>query len=342
MLYVICYMNMQIAINGFGRIGRATFKNAIESKELEVVVINDLTDTKTLAHLLKYDSVYGIYGKKVNFTKDSLVIGGKKYKVLAEKEPGKLPWKALEVDIALECTGFFTEYGGAKKHLEAGAKKVIISAPSKSPEVKTFITGVNEEKYDPQTDDVISNASCTTNCLAPIVKILNDNFGIAKGLMTTIHAYTSTQKIVDGPNKDLRRARAAAINVVPTTTGAATTVTKTIPELKGKLDGLALRVPVVCVSVVDFVAHLKKEVTVEEINAAFEKEARGKLKGILDVTREPLVSTDFIKNPHLAVVDLALTKVEEGNLVKVVAWYDNEWGYSVGLVKMTEYVASKL
>ncbi len=332
----------KIAINGFGRIGRATFKNAIESKELEVVAINDLTDIKTLAHLLKYDSVYGIYEKEVNFTKDSLTIDGKKYKVLAEKEPAKLPWKSLGVNIVLECTGFFTNYSGAKKHLEAGVKKVIISAPSKSPEIKTFITGVNEEKYNPQIDNVISNASCTTNCLAPVVKILNDNFGIAKGLMTTIHAYTSTQKIVDGPHKDLRRARAAAINIVPTTTGAATTVTKTIPELEGKLDGLAFRVPVPAISVVDFVAHLKKEVTVQKVNAAFEKEAKGKLKGILDVTKEPLVSTDFIKNPHLAVVDLPLTKVEEGNLVKVIAWYDNEWGYSVGLVKMTEYIAGKL
>ncbi len=331
----------KIAINGFGRIGRATFKNAIESKEIEIAAINDLTDTKTLAHLLKYDSVYGIYEKEVGFNKNSLTIDGKKYKVLAEKDPVKLPWKSLGVDIVLECTGFFTNYEGAKKHLEAGAKKVIISAPSKSPEVKTFITGVNEEKYDPQTDDVISNASCTTNCLAPVVKILNDNFGVAKGLMTTIHAYTSTQKIVDGPHQDLRRARAAAINIVPTTTGAATTVTKTIPELEGKLDGFAIRVPIPAVSIVDFVAHLKKEVTVEIVNATFEKEAKGKLKEILDVTRQPLVSTDLIKNPHLAVVDLPLTKVEEGNLVKVVAWYDNEWGYSVGLVKMTEYIASK-
>lgn len=333
---------MKIAINGFGRIGRATFKNVIESKKLEVMVINDLTDIKTLAHLLKYDSVYGIYEKDVSFTKDSLIIDGKKYKVLAEKDPRELPWKALGIDIVLECTGFFTDYDGAKKHLEAGAKKVIISAPSKSPEIKTFITGVNEEKYSPQADNVISNASCTTNCLAPIVKILNDNFGVKKGLMTTIHAYTSTQKIVDGPHKDLRRARAAAINIIPTTTGAAATVTKTIPELEGKLDGLALRIPLACVSVVDFVSHLKKEVTAEVVNAAFEKEAKGKFKGILDVTRQPLVSSDFIKNPYLAVVDLALTKVEEGNLVKVIAWYDNEWGYSVGLVKMAEYVASKL
>lgn len=333
---------MRTAINGFGRIGRATFKNATQSKKLEVVVINDLTDIKTLAHLLKYDSVYGTYEKDVNFTKDSLVVGGKKYKVLAEKEPAKLPWKALGIDIVLECTGFFTDYEGAKKHLEAGAKKVIISASSKSPEVKTFIMGVNEEKYNPESDNIISNASCTTNCLAPIVKILNDNFGIAKGLMTTVHAYTATQRLVDGPRENLREARAAAVNIVPTTTGAATTVTKTIPELEGKLDGLAFRVPVPCVSIADFTAHLKKETTVDKVNAIFEKEAKGKLKGILDVTREPLVSSDFIKNPYLGVVDLALTKVEEGNLVKVVAWYDNEWGYSVGLVKMTEYIANKL
>ena len=331
-------MATKIAINGFGRIGRAAFKIALESKKLEVVALNDLTDNKTLAHLLKYDSVYGTYEKKVEFSADSLTVGGKKFMSFAEKEPAKLPWKDLGVDVILECTGFFTLREGAESHLKAGAKKVIISAPSKSPDVKTFVLGVNEKDYDPSKDDIISNASCTTNALAPAVKVLNDELGIVKALMTTIHSYTSTQRIVDGPHKDLRRARAAAINIIPTTTGASIATTKTIPELEKRLDGIAIRVPTAVVSVIDLVAHVTKPTSQEAVQQIYKKAADGSLKGILGVNQEPLVSTDFIKTPYSVVVDLPFIQVLGGNLVKVLAWYDNEWGYAERLVDMAEYV----
>ncbi|HEB01396.1 MAG TPA: type I glyceraldehyde-3-phosphate dehydrogenase [Candidatus Portnoybacteria bacterium] len=333
-------MPIKIAINGFGRIGRPTLKCALENPNLEVVAVNDLTDNKTLAHLLKYDSLYGIYEKKVDFTKDSLTIEGKKIKALAEKDPVRLPWQKLGIDLVLECTGYFTDKEGAEKHIQAGAKRVIISAPSKSEEVKTFLMGVNEEKYNPKTDKVISNASCTTNCLAPIAKVLHRHFKIDKGFMTTIHSYTNDQRILDLPHKDLRRARAAAVSIIPTTTGAAKTVAKTIPELEGKLDGIALRVPTPTVSIVDFVTLVGKKTSVKEVNNVLKKAARGELKGVLDVSEEPLVSVDYIGSSFSAVVDASLTMVKD-NLVKVMAWYDNEWAYAVHLVEMAEYVGSK-
>jgi len=338
-------MPKKIAINGFGRIGRQTFQVAFERPDLEIVAINDLTDNETLAHLLKYDSVYGHYEKSVKATEKSLIVNGKEIKASAEKDPEKLPWKDLGIDIVLECTGFFTEREGSEKHLKAGAKKVIISAPSKSPDVPTFVLGVNEEKYDSEKDHVISNTSCTTNAFAPVVKVLNDEFGIVKGLMTTIHSYTSTQNLVDGPPRgkpDLRRARAAAVSFLPTTTGSAKDTVKVIPELEGRLDAIAIRVPTPCVSLVDFVAHLTKPTTVEEVAEAFKKASEDNLKGILDITEEPSVSIDFRKNTRSAIVDLPYLKVEGDNLVKVLAWYDNEWGYACRLVDMAEYVAKKM
>jgi glyceraldehyde 3-phosphate dehydrogenase len=332
---------IRVAINGFGRIGRPTFKLAINSSILEIVAINDLTDTKTLAHLLKYDSVYGFFEKEVDYDEKYLIVDGKKYYVFAEKDPTKLPWKDLEIDIVLESSGVFTDKEGASSHLKAGAKMVIISAPPKTSDIPTYILGVNEEKFNPEKDIIISNSSCTTNCLAPIVKILNDAFKIESGFMTTIHAYTNDQKLLDLPHKDLRRARAAALNIIPTTTGAAKSVIAVIPELKGKLDGIAFRVPVPTVSVVDFICFVSKETTVEEVNNLFINLAKGKLKGILAVCDEPLVSSDFKGDPHSAIVDLSLTMVK-GKLVKVVAWYDNEWGYACRYVEMAEYVGKKL
>ncbi len=334
-------MAIKVAVNGFGRIGRPTFKNLIENSNVEVVAINDLTDTKTLAHLLNYDSVYGIYDKQAEATKNGIKIDGKEYTVLAEKDPEKLPWEKMNVDVVLECTGFFTDYQGASKHLKAGAKKVIISAPSKSKEVSTFVPGVNENKYDSGENKVVSMGSCTTNCLAPVAKVLNDKFGIEKGLMTTIHSYTSTQKIVDGPHKDLRRGRAAAVNMVPTTTGAAVSVIQVLPELKGKLDGIAVRIPTPVVSLVDFVAEVKQNTSADEVNQAFEKAAQKELKGILDLETKPLVSTDFQQNPYSAIVDKQFTKVEGNNLVKVLAWYDNEWGYACRLAEFAEFMGKK-
>ncbi len=334
---------IKIAINGFGRIGRPTFKRIIENhKNLKVVAINDLTDTKTLAHLLKYDSVYGIYNKQVSCTDKAIKVAGKTYPVLAEKDPAKLPWKKLGVDVVLECTGFFADYEGAKKHLKAGAKKVIVSAPCKGAEMPTYVLGVNEDKYNPEKDDVISMGSCTTNALVPVAKVINDNFEIEKALMTTIHSYTSTQKIVDGPHKDLRRGRAAAVNIVPTTTGAAISVIRVLPELKGKLDGIAVRVPSIDVSLIDFVAQVKKQTTVEKINKVFKQVSQKKLKGILSVEDEPLVSTDFIGNPYSAIIDSQMTRVENKNLVKILAWYDNEWGYACRLAELAEYIGKKL
>jgi len=332
---------IKLAINGFGRIGRPTFKKLIENKNIEVKAINDLTDTKTLAHLLKYDSVYGIYNKQVDYTKKGIKVAGKTYPVLAEKDPTKLPWKKLGVDVVLECTGFFADFQGAKKHLRAGAKKVIVSAPCKDVEVPAYILGVNEEKYNPGKEHVLSMGSCTTNALVPVVKVINDNFEIEKALMTTIHSYTSTQKIVDGPHKDLRRGRAAAVNIVPTTTGAAISVIRVLPELKGKLDGIAVRVPSIDVSLIDFVAQVKKQTTIEKVNKIFKQVSQKKLKGILSVEDEPLVSTDFIGNPYSAIIDSQMTRVEDKNLVKILAWYDNEWGYACRLAEFAEYIGKK-
>ena len=346
---------IKIAINGFGRIGRPTFKRLIDNHpNLEVVAINDLTEPKTLAHLLRYDSIYGIYKKSVKFTEKELLIDGtndgKKVLVLAETDPSKLPWKKLGIDIVLECTGRFTDYEGAKKHLEAGAKKVLISAPSKDPDnlptgqvgIPSFILGVNEEKYNPKKDDVVDMGSCTTNCLAPVAKVLNDNFGIIKGFMSTIHSYTNDQRILDLPHKDLRRARAAALNIIPTTTGAAKAIGKVIPELKGKLNGIAFRVPTPTVSILDLICEVKKKTTAEEVNYTFKKASQKKeLDGILGIEDAPLVSSDYIGNSFSAIVDAPSTMVID-NLVKVVAWYDNEWAYACRLAEFAEYVGKKL
>jgi glyceraldehyde 3-phosphate dehydrogenase len=336
-------MPIKIAINGFGRIGRPTFKRIIENhKDLEILAINDLTDAKTLAHLLKYDSVYGIYKKVVKADNSHLIINGQKFKVFSEKDPSKLPWKELKIDIVLECSGVFTDYEGAKKHLEAGAKKVIISAPSKNPEkIPEFVLGVNEDKYDPKYD-IVDMGSCTTNCLAPIAKVLNENFGIVKGFMSTIHAYTNDQRVLDLPHKDLRRARAAALNIIPTTTGAARAIGNVLPELKGKLDGIAFRVPVPTVSVLDLICEVKKETTKEEVNYILKKASQTeRLRGILGVEDAPLVSSDYIGNSYSAIVD-ALSTMAIGNLVKVVAWYDNEWAYACRLAEFAEYIGKKL
>lgn len=326
---------IKVAINGFGRIGRAAFKIILENhKNIEVAAINDLTDNKTLAHLLKYDTAYGKFNGEIEGKDEGIVVSGKTYKVLSEKDPENLPWEDLKVDVVLECTGFFTNYEGAKKHIKAGAKKVIISAPSKSNEIGIFVIGVNDGEI-PKDIEIISNASCTTNCIAPVMKVLEDNFGIEKSMMTTVHSYTADQNLVDGPHKDLRRARAAAQNIVPTTTGAAIAATKTIPSLAGKFDGLAVRVPAQVGSLSDITALLKKDVMLSELNDAFRKAAESKeLKNILAVTNDPIVSSDIIGNPHSAIVDLSLTKIVSGNLVKVIAWYDNEFGYSCRLVEL--------
>jgi len=333
-------MSIKIAINGFGRIGRPTLRAILESHpDLEVVAINDLTGTKTLAHLLKYDSVYRAYNGKVDFDDNSLIVDGKKIKVFAEKKPENLSWKELGVDVVLECSGVFTEIEGAKKHLEAGAKKVIISAPSKSKEVPTFILGVNEEKY--KNEDVVSMASCTTNCLAPIAKVLNDNFKISRGFMTTCHSYTNDQRILDLAHKDLRRARAAALNIIPTSTGAASAIGKVIPELEGKLDGVAFRVPTPTVSILDLTVEVEKPATIEKVNKAFEEAGKEKMKGILRIEKEPLVSSDFIGDSYSAIVDCQLIMVNN-NLIKVVGWYDNEWGYACRLAEFAEYVGERI
>jgi len=348
-------MSIKVAINGFGRIGRPVFKRIIDNHpNLEVVVINDLTDTKTLAHLLRYDSVYGIFKKSVKFTEKELLIDGtkdgKKVSVLAEKDPSNLPWKESGIDIVIESSGVFTDYEGAKKHLEAGAKKVIISAPSKDPDnlptgqagIPSFVLGVNEDKFDPKKDEIVDMGSCTTNCLAPVAKVLNDNFGIVKGFMSTIHSYTNDQRILDLAHKDLRRTRAAAINIIPTTTGAAKAIGKVIPELKGKLNGIAFRVPTPTVSVLDLICEVKKKTTVEEVNYIFKKASQKKeLNGILGIEDAPLVSSDYIGNSFSAVVDAGLTMAQD-NLVKIVAWYDNEWAYACRLAEFAEYVGKKL
>lgn len=333
----------KIAINGFGRIGRPVFKRILDNHpDLDLVAINDLTEPKTLAYLLRYDSVYGVYKKTVQATDKAILIDKKEIKVFSETDPAKLPWKELGVDIVLECTGNFTDFEGAKKHLEAGAKKVIISAPSKSKEVATFILGVNEEKYDLKKNDVISMASCTTNCLAPVAKVLNDNYKIMRGFMTTSHSYTNDQRILDLPHKDLRRARAAALNIIPTTTGAASAIGRVIPELEGKLDGIAFRVPTPTVSILDLICEVEKSTTSEEVNYTFKKASQeDKMEGILGIEDAPLVSSDYKGNSFSAIVDSELTMVKD-NLVKVVAWYDNEWAYACRLAEFAEYVGKKL
>ncbi len=333
---------VRIAINGFGRIGRNTFR-AIYDRNLqdkvEVVAVNDLTDAKTLAHLLKYDSVHGRFQRDVRVEGDSIVVDGKAVKVFSEKDPANLPWKDLGVELVIEATGLFRERDKAAKHLEAGAKRVIISAPAKGEDI-TIVMGVNHDKYDPEKHYIVSNASCTTNCLAPVVKVLHEKFGIVKGLMTTVHSYTNDQRILDLPHRDLRRARAAAVSIIPTTTGAAIAVTKVIPELQGKLNGMAMRVPTPNVSVVDLVAELKRPATVEEVNAAMKEAAEGELKGILAYSEEKLVSVDYNHDPHSSIFDAPSTMVID-NMVKVVSWYDNEWGYSNRLVDLAMYMAEK-
>ena len=332
---------VRVAINGFGRIGRNILRASLGSLDrIEFVCINDVTDAPTLAHLLKYDSIFGQIPAEVSVKGNSIILNGKEIKITAEKDPAKLPWKELNIDIALECTGLFTNREKAALHLSAGAKKVLISAPAKDEDI-TLCLGVNHESYDPKKHSIISNASCTTNCLAPVAKVLNDNFGIVKGLMTTVHAYTNDQKILDLPHKDLRRARAAALSMIPTSTGAAKAVSLVLPELKGKLDGMAIRVPVPTVSVVDLTAELSKPTTAEEINAAFKSAANGKLKGVLQYVDEELVSVDFKGNPHSSIFDAPSTKVIGSNMVKVLAWYDNEWGFSSRMRDVVLYMASK-
>ncbi|MBI5208042.1 MAG: type I glyceraldehyde-3-phosphate dehydrogenase [Candidatus Firestonebacteria bacterium] len=335
-------MTIRIGINGFGRIGRNVLRAAVLNGALnngcEFVAVNDLTDSKTLAYLLKYDSIHGIFSAKIEFGGDFISINGKKIKVLSIKNLAELPWKELGVDIVVESTGLFTSKEKASQHISSGAKKVIISAPATDPDI-TIVMGVNEKMYDPLKHNIISNASCTTNCLAPVAKVINDKFKIKKGLMTTIHAYTNDQSILDLPHKDLRRARAAALSMIPTTTGAAKAVALVLPELKGKLNGLAIRVPVPNVSLVDLVVELEKPATVEEINASIKKASENELKGILEYCDEPLVSKDFNGNPHSSIFDALSTYVIEGNLIKIFSWYDNEWGYSSRVVDLIKYIA---
>lgn len=334
-------MAIKVTINGFGRIGRSFYKIAHKHEGIEVVAINDLTNAQTLAHLLKYDSLHGKFSEEVYAQGDELVVGGKAIKVFADPNPEELPWKELEVDVVLEATGRFRDREGASKHLKAGAKKVVISAPAKEPDI-TIVMGVNEKEYDPDSHNIISNASCTTNCLAPVAKVLLENFGIKSGFLTTVHSYTMDQRLLDAPHKDLRRARAAAVNMVPTTTGAAKAVGLVIPELKGKFNGISIRVPTPDVSLIDFVCLVEKEVSPEEVNAALKEAAEGELKGILQYCEEPLVSIDFLGNPHSSIVDALSTDVIDKRLVKVIAWYDNEWGYSNRLVDLIEYIGNKL
>ncbi|GAA2064370.1 MULTISPECIES: type I glyceraldehyde-3-phosphate dehydrogenase [Leifsonia] len=334
-------MSVKIGINGFGRIGRNYLRAALaKGSDLEIVAVNDLTDNKTLAHLLKYDSITGRLDATVELDGDNIVVNGKPIKVLAERDPANLGWGDLGVDIVIESTGRFTKADDARKHIEAGAKKVIISAPATG-EDATFVMGVNEHLYDPASHNIISNASCTTNCLAPLAKVFNDEFGIERGLMTTVHAYTADQNLQDGPHSDLRRARAAAINIVPTSTGAAKAIGLVLPELKGKLDGFALRVPVPTGSITDLTVTASRPVTVDEVKAAYKKAAEGPLKGILKYTEDEIVSTDIVSDPHSSIFDSGLLRVI-GDQVKLSSWYDNEWGYSNRLVDLTEYVAERL
>lgn len=326
---------MKVGINGFGRIGRLVFRRILEVGDVDVVAVNDLTSAEVLAHLLKYDSVHGTISNEIRVTENSIIVDGKEIKVLAQKDPAQLPWKDLGVDLVIESTGKFRDREKASLHLQAGAKKVIITAPAKGQDV-TIVMGVNDKIYDKEKHNIISNASCTTNCLAPIVKVIHENFIIQKGFMTTIHAYTNDQVILDFPHKDLRRARAAAMSMIPTSTGAASAIGEVIPELKGKLDGIAIRVPTPDVSIVDFAAVVEKETTKEEVNEALRKAAEGEMKGILAYCEASLVSMDFLRDSHSSIVDAQLTNVK-GNLVKVFSWYDNEWGYSCRVVDLAKY-----
>jgi glyceraldehyde 3-phosphate dehydrogenase len=335
------FLSVKIGINGFGRIGRNYFRAALaKGSDLDIVAVNDLTDNAALAHLLKYDSVAGRLDATVELSGDQILVNGKPITVLAQRDPAALGWGDLGVDIVIESTGRFTDADSARKHIEAGAKKVLISAPAKG-EDATFVMGVNHEDYDPASHHIISNASCTTNCLAPLAKVFNDNFGIERGLMTTVHAYTADQNLQDGPHSDLRRARAAAVNIVPTSTGAAKAIGLVLPELKGKLDGFALRVPVPTGSITDLTVVSSREVSVDEVKAAYREAAEGYLKGILKYTEDEIVSSDIVADPHSSIFDAGLTRVL-GNQVKLSAWYDNEWGYSNRLVDLTEYVADRL
>lgn len=334
-------MAVKVAINGFGRIGRNMFRAAIGSPEIEIVALNDLTDPATLAHLLKYDSIHGIFDAKVESDAENIIVNERKIRVFKERDPAALPWKSLGVQIVVESTGHFTNREDADKHIKAGASKVIISAPGKGMDI-TICMGVNEKNYNPAAHSVLSNASCTTNCLAPVAKVLMEEFGIVRGLMTTVHAYTNDQQILDLPHKDLRRARAAAMSMIPTTTGAAKAVSLVLPQLKGKLDGMAIRVPIPNVSVVDLVVQTERSTSAAEVNAAMKKAAEGPLKGILEYCDLPLVSKDFNGNPASSIFDAECTTVIDGSMVKVLSWYDNEWGYSNRLLDLTKYLAKKM
>src|SRR5262245_10270921 len=334
-------MAVRVGVNGFGRIGRVFFRAALTSKDIEVVAVNDLADAKTLGHLLKHDSVHGALNAEVSAKGDTISVDGRKVRVCSVKDPAALPWGEMGVDIVVESTGIFRDKATSSKHLQAGAKKVVITAPAKDPDI-TVVLGVNEGKYDPAKHELVSNASCTTNCLATVAKVLLDNFGIKRGFASTVHSYTNDQPIQDFPHKDLRRARAGALSMIPTTTGAATAVGLVLPELKGKLDGIAIRVPTANVSVVDLTAELAKPATADQVNEAFRAAASGPLKGILDATDEELVSVDFNGNPHSSIVDLPSTSVVDGNLVTVLAWYDNEWGYSCRVRDLIRYMAGSL
>ncbi len=333
-------MAIKVAINGFGRIGRNVFRAALGDRELEFVAVNDITNARTLAHLLKYDSIHGVLQAEVQAKDDAIVVNGREVKICAQRDPAALPWKELGVQVVVESTGRFTDKAGASKHLQAGAKKVIISAPAKDPDV-TIVLGVNEKMYDPEKHAIISNASCTTNCLAPIAKVIMENFGIRHGLMTTIHSYTNDQQILDLPHEDLRRARAAALSQIPTSTGAAKAVGLVLPALQGKMHGIAIRVPTANVSLVDLVAETERVVTAEEVNAALRKAADGELKGILGFCEEPLVSVDFCGNSLSSIVDGLSTSVVDGTLIKVLSWYDNEWGYSSRIHDLVKYIATR-
>ncbi|MGB6340997.1 MAG: type I glyceraldehyde-3-phosphate dehydrogenase [Candidatus Aminicenantaceae bacterium] len=331
-------MGIKVGINGFGRIGRNFYRASYQDPEIEIVAVNDLADAKTLAHLLKYDSVLGILDADVRASENSIFVNGKETNVLSERDPANLPWSDMGVTVVIEATGLFRKRPDAAKHIESGgAQKVLISAPASDPDV-TLVLGVNDDMYDPANHHIISNASCTTNCLAPPTKVLHERFGIEKAFMTTIHSYTNDQRILDFPHSDLRRARAAAVSQIPTTTGAAKAVGIVLPDLKGKIDGIAIRIPTPNVSVVDLVALMKRDVTVDEVNAAFREAAEGKMKGILQYCEEPLVSIDFVSNPHSSIVDSLFTRVTDGNLLKVLAWYDNEWGYSCRLKDLVKFI----
>jgi len=330
-------MKIKVGINGFGRIGRNLFRVACDDPDLEFVAVNDITDARTLAHLLKYDSVLGPFSGNVGWSQDAVVVNGREMKVFAEKDPAGIPWKSVGAEVVVESTGKFKKKDEALRHIQAGAKKVIFSAPATDPDA-TIVMGVNEDTYLPGQHQVLSNASCTTNCVAPVAKVLHETFGIEKAFMTTIHSYTNDQRILDQPHKDLRRARAAALSQIPTTTGAAKAVGLVMPDLKGKVDGISVRVPTANISLVDLVAVLLKSAADKDVNDAFRRAASGKLRGILDITDEPLVSVDFMRNPHSAIVDAEFTRVLAGNMVKVLAWYDNEWGYSCRLKDLIKHI----